>query len=143
MESKYELKEIDIKNRACYYFHDVISGTDINFSSILLDKKLYKNISVYDILYKTSTGSKPLHIRFYKIDGFIMVLDGKIKHLALFDYRLFDKICNKIKCLIIKKRSGITNSIHHSFGRIKIDSYNSLPTQKILTFHSVIILIKN
>ena len=142
MESKYELKEIDIKNRACYYFHDVISGTDINFSSILLDKKLYKNISVYDILYKTSTGSKPLHIRFDKIDGFIMVLDGKIKHLALFDYRLFDKICNKIKYLIIKKRSGITNSINHSFGRIKIDSYNSLPTQKILTFHSVIILIK-
>ena len=130
MESKYELKEIDIKNRACYYFHDVISGTDINFSSILLDKKLYKNISVYDILYKTSTGSKPLHIRFDKIDGFIMVLDGKIKHLALFDYRLFDKICNKIKYLIIKKRSGITNSINHSFGRIKIDSYNSLPTQK-------------
>ena len=29
MESKYELKEIDIKNRACYYFHDVISGIKI------------------------------------------------------------------------------------------------------------------
>ena len=29
------------------------------------------------------------------------------------------------------------------FGRIRIDSYNSLPTQKILTCHNVIILIKS
>ena len=64
---------------------------------------LLENISVYDISYKTSMGSKPLCIRFDKIDGFIMVLDGKIKHLVLFDYGLFDKICNKIKYLISKK----------------------------------------
>ena len=31
-----------------------------------------------------------------------MVLDGKIKHLVLFDYRLFDKICNKVKYLTSK-----------------------------------------
>ena len=30
-------------------------------------------------------GPKPLRVRFDKIDGFIMVLDGKIKHLLLFD----------------------------------------------------------
>ena len=28
-----------------YYFDDTINGTDINFSDILLDKKLYENIS--------------------------------------------------------------------------------------------------
>ena len=32
-----------------------------------------------------------------------MVLDGKIKDLVLFDYGLFDKICDKIKYLISKK----------------------------------------
>ena len=52
MESKFELKEIFIKNRVCYYFDDIINGTDINFSNILLDKKLYENISVYNISYK-------------------------------------------------------------------------------------------
>ena len=40
MKSKKVLKEIDIKNRACYYFDDVINGTKINFSNFLLDKKL-------------------------------------------------------------------------------------------------------
>ena len=51
MESKNELKEIGIKNCVCYYFGDIINGTDINFSDILLGEKLYENISVYDILY--------------------------------------------------------------------------------------------
>ena len=41
-----------------------------------------------------------------------MVLDGKTKHLVLFDYGLFDKICNKIKYLKSKK-VVITNSINH------------------------------
>ena len=125
MESKDELKEIDIKNRTCYYFNDIINGTDINFSDILLDEKLHENISVYDISYKTSTVPKPLRIRFDKIDGFIMVLDGKIKYLVLFGYGLFNKICDKIKYLMSEK-CGITYSINHNFGKIRIDSYNSL-----------------
>ena len=41
--------------------------TDTDFSSILLNKKLYikkiDNILIYDILYKTSIGAKPLRIR--------------------------------------------------------------------------------
>ena len=54
-------------------------------------------------MHKTPTSAKPLRIRFNKIDGFIMVLDGKIKDLVLFYYGLFDKICDKIKYLISKK----------------------------------------
>ena len=43
MESKDELKEIDIKNCMCYYFYDImrVFDRDIDFSDILLDKKLY------------------------------------------------------------------------------------------------------
>ena len=52
-----------------------------------------------------------------------------------------DKICDKIKYLI-SKNSGITNSINHNFGKIRIDSYNSLMIKNMLTFHNVIILIK-
>ena len=65
-----------------------------------------------------------MRIRFGKIDGFIIYLDGKVKHLILFDYGLFDLICDNIKYLTSKK-SGITNSINHNFGNIRIDSYNS------------------
>ena len=75
MKSKNEEKEIDIKNRVCYYFDDIMYGTKINFSIILLDKNLYENISVYNILYKTTADT-----RFNKIDGFIISLDSKIKY---------------------------------------------------------------
>ena len=95
MKRKNVLKEINIKNCGCYYFDDII-GTKISFSNILLNKKLYENISVYSISFKTPTSPKPLRIRFDKIDGFITSLVGKIKHLVLFDYGLFDKICDKI-----------------------------------------------
>ena len=44
-----------------------------------------------------------MRIRFGKIDGFIISLDGKVKHLILFDYRLFDLICDNIKYLTSKK----------------------------------------
>ena len=110
--------------------------------NILLDKKLYEKISVYNILYKIPTVPKPLRIRFDKIDGFILSFDCKIKHLILFDYGLFNKICDNIKYLISKK-SDIANSINHNFRKIKIDSCNSLPIKKILTFQNVIILIKS
>ena len=59
MESKDEVRKIDIKNRACYYFDNIIEDIDINFSNTSLDERLYENISVYDISYKTSTGPKP------------------------------------------------------------------------------------
>ena len=48
-----------------------------------------------------------------------------------------------IKFLMISEKSGITDSINHDFSGIRIDSNNSLPIEKTLTFHSVIILIKS
>ena len=72
---------------------------------ILVIKKYFcvENISPYNISYKASTGPKPFCIKFDKIDGFIISLDGKIKHLVLFDYGLSDEICDKIKYLISQK----------------------------------------
>ena len=43
MESKDELKEIDIKNRTCYYFDDIMKARYINSSKTFLDQK-YENI---------------------------------------------------------------------------------------------------
>ena len=46
MESKDKLKEIGIKNCACYYYDDIMRAWDIDidtgFSGIILDEKLYK-----------------------------------------------------------------------------------------------------
>ena len=110
MKSKNELKETDL---VFSYSDDKTNSKKINFSNVLLNKKLYNNISVYKILY--TAGPKPLRIRFDKIDGYIIPLNGKLKHLILFDYGLYNKICDKIKCLINNK--VVLQSINHNLER--------------------------
>ena len=82
-----------------------------------------------------------MKIRFDEIDRFIKI-HGKSTYLILFDYIYCDKTFDKIKYFIIEK-SGITDSINHSFVRIRIDWYSSLPIEKVLAFHNVIKLIKS
>ena len=71
MKSNDQLKEIDIRNRTCYYFDDIIKIEDFDLNNIFKDEKSHKNILVYNISYKSLIDSKPLRIRFDKIDGFI------------------------------------------------------------------------
>ena len=59
MERNDELKEIDIKNRMCYYFDDIIKIEDFVLNDILIDEKSYENILVYNSLCKTIIDSKP------------------------------------------------------------------------------------
>ena len=44
MQSNDELKEINIKNRTCYFFNDITKIEDFNFANILIDEKSYENI---------------------------------------------------------------------------------------------------
>ena len=98
MQSKDGLKEIDIKNRWCYYFDDIMKARDIDSGKVLLDEKIYKNILIYDISYKTFMGSKPLRIWFHEIDGFIKIYVG-IRYKAILGHSWFDEICDSINIL--------------------------------------------
>ena len=75
-------------------------------------------------------GNRPLCIRFNNIDEFIKNYDGT-RYLILFGGEKYDFIHNRIRYL---------NIIMH---KIKVVSFNSLPLEKTLTFHNVIILIKS
>ena len=88
-------------------------------------------------MYKTLAGAKSLHIRFDKIDGFIRVYDGT-RYLVLFGAGKFHFIYNRIWYLKV-----VLHVIFHNYAKIKVDSYYSLPLEKSLTLHNVIILIKS
>ena len=66
--------------------------------------------------------------------------DG-IRYLILFTPERYNAIYDRSNYLISEK-SGIIYGIDHNFARTRTDSYNSLPVEKALTFHNVIILIK-
>ena len=141
MESNDKLNEIDIRNRTCYYFDDIIEIQDFDLDNILIDEKSYENILFYNISYKRLIDTKPLRIRFDKIDWFIRVYDGT-KYLVLFGSEKYDFIYNRIRYLI-RVKNGITFVIPHNYGKIKVVLYDSLPLEKTMTFHNVIILIKS
>ena len=63
-------------------------------------------------------------------------------YLVLFGSKKHDYISNRIRYLISVK-SSFTHIISRYFEKIKVDWNNSLPLQKTITFHNVIILIKS
>ena len=95
---------------------------------------------IYDISYKTLIDSKPLRIRFNKTDGFIRIYDST-RYLTLHGSEKYDAIYNRIRYLLSLK-SGITYIFSHYFAKIKVDSYDFLPNEKILTLYNVIMHIK-
>ena len=91
MEINDKLKEIDIKNRTCCYFDDIIKIEYIGLDNISIEEKSFENILVYNISSKSSIDFKPLRVRFNKIDRSIRVYDGT-KYLVLFGSRKYDSI---------------------------------------------------
>ena len=133
MENNDKSNKIDIKKCTCCYY-DIIKFEDLNLD-ILVDQKSFENILVYNISYKTLTGSKPFRITFNKIDGVISVCD-ETRYLVLFGaekYDFIDFIYNRIRYLI-EVKSGITYVISHDYAKIKIDSYDYLPLEKNIDF---------
>ena len=136
-----ELKKVNIKKRTCYFFDDKIELEDFNLGNTLIDGKPHQNILIYEISYKNLIGSRPLRNRFNKIDGIIRIYDGT-RYLTLFDTKKYDAIYDRIRYLINLK-SSITYIFSHYFAKIKVYFYDSLPIEKTLTLHNVIMLIKS
>ena len=76
MEKNNELKKTSIKLvklalSRYYCFDDIIKIEDFDFDNILSDEKWYKNILIYDVLYKTLVTTKPWCVMFDTLDEFI------------------------------------------------------------------------
>ena len=121
--------ELDIKNvlqkwsiianfKKCYYFDDILKFEDFDVVNILIDKKLYENVLVYKISYKTLISAKPL---------------CRTRYLILFGAEKYDFIYNRI-IYLIGVTCGITCVISQNYAKIKVDSYDSLPLKKCWHF---------
>ena len=47
------VKQINIKNRTCYYYNNKINIKDFETKLLKIDRKSYKNIGIYNIGYIT------------------------------------------------------------------------------------------
>ena len=60
----------------CYYFNNLNRFEDLNLDNILINENSNENILFYNISYKNLISTKPLRIRFDKIDEYVRVYDG-------------------------------------------------------------------
>ena len=124
-----------------YYFHDIIKLEDFELDNILVDEKPHENVLICDISYETLIGPKPLQTEFDKIDRLIRIEDGT-RYLTLFGFENYDAIYNRTRYFVSLK-SSITYTFSYYFAKTKVDSCDSLPIEKRLTLHNLIILINS
>ena len=85
-----KVKDLEIKNRRCYFFNDMINIKIFDLNNIKLDEKSYKNIFIYHIGYVTIKDSKcikvdsvnTLYLIFNKVNGYFEEINGN-KYLML------------------------------------------------------------
>ena len=75
MSNKF--KDLSIKNRAYYFFDDIVNIKNFYENNIKIDEKSYENIHIYYIGYRTIKDSQyikinsviPLFLIFSKVNG--------------------------------------------------------------------------
>ena len=139
-----------------YFYNDMINLKDFDSNLLKIDKKHYKGINIYYIGYITIKifdgyesiySVNPLYLRINHASGYIEEKNGN-KYL-IFDSvdenkevlkkyaDVWDGIKNKIKAINGDKE----NDYEKDYMKIKFDSDDDLPLNKLLKFHAMTIII--
>ena len=152
-----ETKQINIKNQTYCFYNDIIDLKDFHAKLLKIDKKLYKNLDIYYTGhmtikkiddYESIYSVNPLYLRIDHASGYIEEKNGN-KYL-IFDSvdenkevlkkyaDVWDGIKNKIKAINGDKE----NDYGKDYMKIKFNSDDDLPLNKLLKFHLMTIIIR-
>ena len=111
------IKQINIENRTHYFYSDIIDIKTFDSNNLKLDKKLYKNLDIYNIGYVTIYGYdvnsvNPLYLRIYNASGYIEKINED-KYL-IFDVRDENK-------KLLKRNDDVFNGIMSKIKKIDDD----------------------
>ena len=148
-------KEINIKNRTYYFFDDIINIKDFDSNLLKIKKKSDKNIDIYcfgyitrkDFDYVKINSVNPLYLIIGEVDGCIeeknrnkyltLVSTDKNKEVLIKHAELWDKLKSLIKN--INDKSG---DYDKKYMKIKFNSDDNLPLNKVLRIHNMKIVIR-
>ena len=153
----WEVRQINIENRTYYFYNNIIYLRDFRWNLLKIDRKLYKNIDIYYIGYilikkiddyESIYSLNPLNLLIDHASGYIEEKNGN-KYLifdsvdenkeVLIKYRdIWDRIKNKIKAINGSKE----NDYGKDYMKIKFNSDDDLPLNKLLKFHLMTIIIR-
>ena len=149
------IKQLNIKNRTYCFYNDLVNLDGFDADLLKLDKKGVMNIKVYYIGYVTKKPAynidsvNPLYLNIYALDGFIEEKDGsKYLNVALTDYnnnvlKKYSEVWKGIKNQIVKINNGLEGEYDNDYMKIKFDSDDDLPVNKVMKFYDLTVIIRS
>ena len=152
-----EAKQINIKNRAYYFYNDIIDLKNFDARLLKIDKKSYKNIGIYNIGYitikkiddcKNIHSVNPLYLLIDHANGYIeekgvnkyLVFDSTDKNKELL--KKYNDVFNEIRNKIKEVSSDECDYVKY-YMKIKFNSNDNLLLNKPLKFHNMTITIRS
>ena len=151
------IKQINIKNRTCYFYNDIIDLENFDSSLLKLDKKSYKDIGIYNIGYITIKKIGGFE-KIYSVSSLYLHITHASRYIEEINenkYLIFDSIDENKELLKkyndvfngirnkIKKISGDECDYEKDYMKIKFNSDDDLPLNKQLKFHNMVITIRS
>ena len=148
-------KQMNIKNRIYYFYNDLINIKNVVPGLLKLDKKESMDIGIYYIGYVTKkpeykiNSVNPLYLLVDEIDGFIEEKEAsKYLNIAFTDsnnevLKKYAEVWSGIKDQIKKINNGKLAEYGKDYMKIKFNSDNNLPLNKILKFLILTIIVRN
>ena len=148
-------KQMNIKNRIYYFYNDLINIKNVVPGLLKLDKKESMDIGIYYIGYVTKkpeykiNSANPLYLLVDEIDGFIEEKEAsKYLNIAFTDsnnevLKKYAEVWSGIKDQIKKINNGKLAEYGKDYMKIKFNSDNDLPLNKILKFLILTIIVRN
>ena len=156
------IKEINIKNRTCYFFDDMINIKRFDPNLLKIDKNSYKNIGIYYICYITVKDSD--YVKINSVSTLYLIISevlGHIEEKNKSKYLVFDSANENNEVLkrcaglwyVIKNETETINEgkkcersfaeYDKDFMKIKFDTDDKLPLNKTLKLHNVTIIMRS
>ena len=148
-------KDIDVKNRAYYFFDDIINTKNFDPNNIEINEKSYENIFIYYIGYVTIKDHKylniksvnPLYLIFRKVNGHFEEIN-KNKSLMLLSTneskeknKKYEELWSKIRDLI-RLITRNSDDYNEKYMKIKFNSDDELPLNKTKEIPSMIMVLE-
>ena len=151
------VKQINIKNGAYYFYNDMIDIKSFDSDLLQIDKKLYKDIGIYNIGYITIK-KVDAYENIYSVNPLYLTINhgsGYSEEKGVNEYLVFnstdenkellkkyDDVFNGIRNKI-KKVSGNECDYEKDYMKIRFNSDDDLPINKQLKFHNMILTIRS
>ena len=150
------VKQIDIKNRTYYFYNDMINIKKFDSNLLKIDKKSYKDIGIYNTGYITIKkiddyenicSVNPLYLIIAHANGYIeekgtnkyLIFDSTDENKELL--KKYNDVWNGIKDKI-KEVNSDECDYEKYYMKIKFNSDDDLPLDKLLKFHNMTIIIR-